>query len=137
MEEEKRLDQNKISDFPEDNDKKSLPQTETPENNEAANTDSTVDSIRCSNQGSSRLIRSVSLQQYTYQPQKEVAASPKPSCYFFFPFQLLPHIPRQQINIQINKLQINILVHIFIHLMGHLSFTRTEHDEWEVRCFVS
>lgn len=45
MEEDKQLDQNKISDFPEDNDKKSLPQTETPENNEAANTDSTVDSI--------------------------------------------------------------------------------------------
>ena len=45
MEEDKQLDQNKIPDFAEDNDKKSLPQTETPENNEAANIDSTVDLV--------------------------------------------------------------------------------------------
>ena len=68
---------------------------------------------------------------------KRSSSKPKLSCYFFFPFQLLPRILRQQINIQINKLQINILVHILIHLMGHLGFAGAKHDEWEIRCFVS
>lgn len=45
MEEEKRLDQNKISDFAEDNDMKSLPRAEITENNEPANIDSTVDLV--------------------------------------------------------------------------------------------